>query len=96
MAYAPHENVNDAIKRAGLPESHDVHWSQARKEEVVRAVRDKLISFDEARWRYLLSHSEFRQWEEQVDARHSRKVEPNQPLELRNRELSRGGELEQA
>ena len=96
MAYAPHENVNDAIKRAGLPENHEIHWSQARKEDVVRAVRDKLISFDEARWRYLLSHSEFRQWEEQVDARHAQKVSPKQPLELRNRELARGGELEEA
>ncbi|WP_428027605.1 DUF1153 domain-containing protein [Altererythrobacter sp.] len=57
----------DAIKRAGLPESHDIHWSDARKADVVRAVRNKLISFDEARWRYLLSRKEFESWEEQVD-----------------------------
>jgi hypothetical protein len=69
MPYAPHETVADAIKRAGLPESHDIHWSQARKAEVVRAVRDKLISFDEARWRYLLSRSEFQSWERQFDRR---------------------------
>lgn len=67
MPYAPHETVSDAIKRAGLPESHDIHWSKARKEDVVRAVRDKLISFDEARWRYLLSRSEFESWERSVD-----------------------------
>jgi hypothetical protein len=57
MVYAPNENVTDAIKRAGLPRNHDIHWSKARKEEVVQAVREKLISFDEARWRYLLSHA---------------------------------------
>ena len=95
MTYAPHENVNDAIKRAGLPETHDIYWSNTRKEDVVRAVRDKLISFDEARWRYLLSHSEFRTWEKQVDARHARKITPKQPLELRNRDLSKNEELEQ-
>ncbi len=66
MAYSPHETVSDAIKRAGLPESHNVHWSEARKAEVVRAVRDRLISFDEARWRYLLSRKEFESWERKV------------------------------
>lgn len=94
MAYAPEESVSDAIKRAGLPETHKIHWSDARKEEVVRAVRDKLISFDEARWRYLLSHGEFRQWEQQVDARHSKPVEPKQPLEIRSLKNA-GSELEE-
>ncbi|MDA0819203.1 MAG: DUF1153 domain-containing protein [Proteobacteria bacterium] len=88
--------MSDAITRAGLPENHDIHWSKARKEEVVQAVQEKLISFDEARWHYLLSHSEFRQWEQQVDARHTQKITPKQPLELRNRELAIGGELEEA
>lgn len=74
MPYAPHETVADAIKRAGLPENHDIHWSQSRKEDVVRAVRDKLISFDEARWRYLLSRSEFESWAEQVDRRERRRA----------------------
>lgn len=73
MPYAPHETVADAIKRAGLPESHDIHWSDARKADVVRAVRNKLISFDEARWRYLLSRKEFESWEEQVDGKSGRK-----------------------
>ncbi len=67
MAYAYDSTVSEAIKRAGLPKSHKVHWSPARKAEVVRAVRDTLITFDEARWRYLLSRSEFREWEEKVD-----------------------------
>lgn len=74
MPYAPHETVADAIKRAGLPENHDIHWSQSRKADVVRAVRDKLITFDEARWRYLLSRSEFESWAEQVDRRERRKA----------------------
>ena len=76
MPYAPHETVSDAIKRAALPKSHDIHWSDARKEEVVRAVREKLISFDEARWRYLLSRSEFRSWEERVDRKARPRPDP--------------------
>ena len=73
MPYAPHETVADAIKRAGLPEDHNIHWSESRKEEVVKAVRNKLISFDEARWRYLLSRSEFESWERTVDNRQRRR-----------------------
>lgn len=75
MAYPYDSTVSAAIKSAGLPKSHKVHWSQQRKADVVRAVRDKLITFDEARWRYLLSHSEFRSWEEQVDAQAARQVQ---------------------
>ena len=74
MAYPYDSTVSEAIKRAGLPKSHKVHWSQQRKAEVVRAVRDKLITFDEARWRYLLSRSEFREWEEKVDAQETREI----------------------
>lgn len=66
MPYSPDDTVANAIKRAGLPESHNVHWSEARKADVVRAVRDRLISFDEARWRYLLSRKEFESWERKV------------------------------
>lgn len=77
MPYSPHESVSDAIKRAGLPESHDVHWSEARKADVVRAVRDRLISFDEARWRYLLSRKEFESWERKV----AREETPGKVLE---------------
>ena len=75
MPYARHETVADAIKRAGLPENHDVHWSEARKDDVVRAVRDRLISFDEARWRYLLSRSEFKSWEERFERREKRQTQ---------------------
>jgi hypothetical protein len=57
-------------------------------------VRDKLISFDEARWRYLLSHKEFRQWEQKVDGRHTLAVEPKQPPELRKNTV--GASLEDA
>lgn len=67
MPYPPHETIASRIKRAGLPESHDIHWSDSRKREVVKAVRDKLITFDEARWRYLLSRKEFETWERKVD-----------------------------
>ena len=52
--------------RVKLPESYDVNWTATRKAEVVRAVRDKLISFDEARWRYLLSQGEFKSWQKDL------------------------------
>lgn len=58
-----------------LPESYDVHWSAGRKADVVRAVRDKLISFDEARWRYLLSRSEFKSWQRELKQRGEQNVE---------------------
>ena len=65
----------------GLPESYDVHWSDKRKEQVVRAVRDKLITFDQARWKYLLSHSEFSEWEKQFAPK------PEQPVEADTRSI---------
>jgi len=64
MAYPDNISIADAIKSYGLPRNHRVHWSKARKDDVVRAVRDRAISFAEARQRYLLSHSEFAQWEQ--------------------------------
>ena len=85
MPYSPNETIASRIKRAGLPESYDVHWSKTRKEEVVKAVRDKLISFDDARWRYLLSRREFESWERSVDTRAKRKSK-NQ-VQSRDREL---------
>jgi hypothetical protein len=64
MAYDRNISIADAIKSYyQLPRSHRVHWSKARKDEVVRAVRDRAISFHEARERYLLSRTEFDQWE---------------------------------
>ncbi len=62
-------------ERRLLPESYDVHWSPSRKLDVVRAVREKLISFDEARWRYLLSHSEFKSWQKDLSERGERDLE---------------------
>lgn len=86
MPYAPHETVADAIKRVGLPKTHRIYWPEARKAEVVRAVRKQVISFAEARERYLLSHSEFREWEDLVDRRHRNEVKPKQPPEaVRNK-----------
>lgn len=60
----PRQGPFDA--RVRLPESYDVNWTASRKAEVVRAVRDRLISFDEARWRYLLSQSEFKSWQKDL------------------------------
>jgi hypothetical protein len=63
MAYPREISISEAIKRYHLPRNHRVHWSKTRKHEVVRAVREKAISFAEARERYLLSRSEFEEWE---------------------------------
>lgn len=64
MAYPRNISIADAIKSYyALPKTHRVHWSKARKDQVVRAVRDGAISFHEARERYLLSRGEFEQWE---------------------------------
>ncbi|MFN9499343.1 MAG: DUF1153 domain-containing protein [Erythrobacteraceae bacterium] len=63
MAYPRDFSIADAIKRYGLPRNHRVHWSKDRKDDVVRAVHERAISFHEARSRYLLSRSEFEQWE---------------------------------
>ncbi|MFO6448497.1 DUF1153 domain-containing protein [Erythrobacter sp. NE805] len=64
MAYPRNVSIADAIKSYyQLPRTHRVHWSKARKDQVVRAVREKAMSFHEARERYLLSRDEFEQWE---------------------------------
>jgi hypothetical protein len=68
MAYPSNISIADAIKRYGLPKTHRVHWSAARKADVVRAVQERAISFHEARKRYLLSRSEFEQWERDYPA----------------------------
>ncbi|MEP3421891.1 MAG: DUF1153 domain-containing protein [Erythrobacter sp.] len=67
MAYPRDISIADAIKRYGLPKSHKVHWSATRKADVVRAVHDRAISFHEARDRYLLSRSEFEEWEREYN-----------------------------
>lgn len=68
MAYPRDVSIAAAIKSYGLPQTHRVHWSKARKDDVVRAVRERAISFHEARQRYLLSRSEFEQWEREYVA----------------------------
>ena len=68
MAHPHSMSIADVIKRYGLPRTHRVHWSPERKAGVVRAVHDRAISFHEARARYLLSRSEFEQWEREYSA----------------------------
>ena len=72
----PRQGPFDA--RIRLPENHEVNWTASRKADVVRAVRDKLISFDEARWRYLLSQGEFKSWQKDL----ARKGEKNMDFEI--------------
>lgn len=78
MTNAQPHDFRAKIARIGLPPSHRVHWSDARKADVVRAVRDQLITFDEARWNYLLSRSEFESWQRQF----AKKTERSRELEL--------------
>lgn len=72
MAYDRNIPIAEAIRRYHLPPSHKVYWSKARKQSVVRAVREEAISFEEAHQRYLLSHSEYAEWERDfvADGRH--------------------------
>ena len=45
MAYPRDVSIADAIKSYyQLPQTHRVHWSKARKDQVVRAVRSQAIS----------------------------------------------------
>lgn len=73
MAYPRDISIADAIKQYGLPKSHKVYWSKSKKADVVNAVHDRVISFHEARDRYLLSRSEFEQWEQEVGVSPERK-----------------------
>lgn len=66
MAYPKDISIAEAIRHYGLPTSHRVHWSRARKADVVQAVHDRAITFAEARKRYLLSRDEFEQWERET------------------------------
>ncbi len=79
MAYDRNETIAQRIKRAGLPESHDVHWSNQKKAAVVRAVRNDLVEFSEVRERYLLSRLEFKSWERQVDKATSQRRKTSEP-----------------
>ncbi len=48
---------------ADLPAPGTMYWVDRRKAEVVAAVRGGLISFDQARTRYMLSAEEFISWQ---------------------------------
>lgn len=78
-----HDSLHDQsiaarIKQAGLPEHYNVHWSDTRKAQIVGAVRDRLITLDEARDRYLLSRSEFQSWKDRFE----KTGQPDKALEL--------------
>lgn len=80
----PHSRLtNRELRAAGLPLSYDVHWSKSRKEDVVRAVHRNVISFEEARGRYLLSRKEFAAWEDEIGTGHlNRKNKEKASFEL--------------
>ncbi len=51
---------------ADLPPPGAMHWVDRKKAEVVAAVRGGLISFEQARSRYMLSVEEFVTWQKLV------------------------------
>jgi hypothetical protein len=63
---------------ADLPAPGTMYWVDRRKAEVVAAVRGGLISFDQARTRYMLSAEEFISWQKLT----VRERKGRQPLEL--------------
>jgi len=50
-----------------LPPPHTRRWVARRKAEVVAAVRDGLLTFEEACQRYNISNEEFLSWERAIE-----------------------------
>jgi hypothetical protein len=57
----------DALRFADLPPPNTKRWVTRRKAEVVAAVRNGVISLDEACHRYKLSIEEFASWQALID-----------------------------
>ena len=55
------------LRLADLPAGGTTRWVARRKAEVVCAVRDGLLGFDEACARYNISAEEFAAWEKAID-----------------------------
>ena len=62
---------------ADLPAPGTMYWVDRRKAEVVAAVRGGLISFDQARTRYMLSAEEFISWQK-LTIRERRSRQPSE------------------
>ncbi len=58
----------DALTLASLPPADTKRWVTRRKAEVVAAVRNGLISLEEACRRYHLSIEEFLSWQRQIES----------------------------
>ena len=55
--------LGSKLTLADLPPPGTMYWIDRRKAEVVAAVRGGLISFEQARTRYMLSAEEFSTWQ---------------------------------
>ena len=55
------------VRDTELPPANVRRWTVYRKAEVVRAVRDGLLTIEEASKRYKLSKEELRAWERDFD-----------------------------
>lgn len=56
-----------ALTLDDLPPPNTRRWVARRKAEVVSAVRDGLLTFEEACQRYNISAEEFQSWEKAID-----------------------------
>lgn len=65
---APPPPGSDRTARPGdLPPPETRRWVARRKAQIVAAVRDGLLTFDEACRRYNISAEEFLSWERAID-----------------------------
>ena len=60
------ENELDAHRLESLPLGRGTRWTVRRKADVVMAVHDGVLSFDDALKRYALSVEEFLSWQDLV------------------------------
>ena len=57
----------DTLNETSLPPTDTKRWVTRRKAEVVAAVRNGIISLDEACTRYQISIEEFLSWQRQIE-----------------------------
>ncbi len=55
------------LNQRNLPSAVAQHWTPTKKAEVVAAVRNGLLSLDEARERYSMTIEEYTSWERHLD-----------------------------
>lgn len=64
---SPSSGPRRSPDRDALPPADTRRWVARRKAQVVTAVRDGRLSFEDACRRYSISHEEFLSWEQAID-----------------------------